>query len=878
MDVDLKYGKLSKRVSNINLDEGCHPRVGIGSGKTPPESQILEPAIWFKCLLITYIHIDCDQRRVRFRKISPLSQVSDGETWRPGRHSNSSSSQINGEFLSLQTTTTRDDLNDSRLSTDSIYEVYDDGECYDFDCLIDEFFNQACENLIDFSRGSITESDFDVCVLKLLHCFILPSVKFTVSDLPILLMAQDYIHLKVVKTEERILKQDKMVFLTESSLKSQRERLFRTENFLKESNVRNCKTEFLGILLKDVEKDILKNGRLLEDYQERINHVKTDSGDDDAEPLVSLRKERDCIHQQLANLEHVRENIKNVIVRPILKKKKRFKKKKQQNVFHDIYVEVSKKLSEQKETLQNLCFQKVKVVTVREAIILSIRDVQTVGETVGIEIKIDGSERATDIFDVNLKPDSWKTHEEKVALILSNSKQEAHKIHKIFCNQIRDRIKATTEEYNMFCSGTLKNGQVEEMKMSSKEMDLLNQSGFSSHRLRYYSPVENHSLQNSLNGKCSDSIELPVMRRKSVEDKYTLDPRMSDVSLLNDNLGTLPLKSSIDTFRSDIHSHIQNMCRNVLPDAFGHSEISLSKLWLIYENHLYHNLMNDILELYSVAYESVCDNLLKSVSRFSVSEFVNEGSFSQRFLLGQDLSTFPASASCSLETSEDDNDEADNGKMRLSVSMDEMKWQCDLVKDLYRNADEDCSSLMESIKLSFGSRRNSMKSMKTQSSSDSVENFFDAMPEIGVEVDPSDVHIEQMPTQQTNKYDLTNFKQTFSPALLCIDNMLVTSSIVGKLRCLTRIFRFLGSTISTLCSSANSDYFACSDDILTTTILLLVLLLDKQKLKQFYVQLMCMVDLMAPCLIGGIHDCSLTNFYSAFHFIFSHIVLMSRRS
>lgn len=874
MDVDLKYGNLHKRVCNINLHEGCRPRVGTDSGKTPPESQMLEPAIWFKCLLITYIHVDCDQRRVRFRKISALSTVSDSETWQPDRHTNSSS-QTNGELLTLRTATMREDFNDYRLgnlSTDSVYEVYDDGECYDFDSLIDEFFNQASENLIDFSQGILNESDFNICVLKLLHCFILPSVKFVVSDLPILLMAQDYINCQVAKAEEQILKQDKMVFFTESSLKSQRERLFRTENFLKESNVRNCKTEFLSILLKDVEKDILKIDRLLDDYQEKINHVKIDSGDE-AEPLVNLRKERDTIHQQLANLEHIRENIKNVIIRPVAKKKRKFKKKKLQNVFHDIYVEVSKKLNEQKETLQNMCFKKVKIVTVREAIILSIRDVQTVGETVGIEVKIDGSERATDIFDVKLKPDSWKTHEEKVALILSNPKQEACRIHKIFCNRIRDRIKAAIEEYVLFRTETLKNGACMEVKISNTEMELLNQSGLSSHHARYPLPFDRDSFHASLSNRYSDSMELPVIRNRGADESFHLDQRMSDVSI-DDHLHTLPLKSSIDTFRSDIHTHIQNICKNVLPSAFEHSEITFSKLWLIYENHLYHNLMNDIIELYSVAYESVCNNLLNNISKFSISEFVNEGSFSQRFLLGQDLSTFSAPVD-SLENSDDETEEIVNGKIRLSMSMDEMKWESDLVKDLYRSADEDCSSLMESIKLSFGTRRNSMK---TQSSSDSVESFHDAMAQNSIAVEPSDVQMENMSSQKKDEYDLTNFKQTFSPALICLDNMLVTSSIVGKLRCLTRIFRFLGTTISTLCSSENSDYLACSDDILTTTILLLVLLVDHQKLKQFYVQLMTMVDLMAPCLIGGIHDCSLTNFYSAFHFIFSHIVLMSRRS
>ncbi|XP_029649660.1 uncharacterized protein LOC115223291 [Octopus sinensis] len=845
MEVRIKFGKHTESIYDVNIRDDCRPRVGEAS--TSSETVVMEPAIWFKCLVISYIHLDCDLRRIKFRKSFRLCGGGvplEAETEETLQGSNTLCSHY-------------------RFSEKSI-DATDYAECYDFECFLDELFDQAIECLNNFRRKEITLNQFHSHVLRLLHCFVFPSIKFTTCDLPLLLQSQDYIHEQLSNIEKAILKQDKLVFQTESSLRSQRERLFRTESFHKESYIRhNCKSEFLEILLKDVERDIFKHDKLLDECQRKINDLKA-SRSQNVCTLQIYRKDRDVIHQQLTNLENIRENIKNVIVRPALKKKKIRRKKLQKNVFHDIYNEVYKKLLEQKEKLQNQCFNKVKMVTVREAITMSIRDIQSVGETLGIDVKIDGSERATDILDVNEKPDYWKTHNEKIAHILANPKETAHKIHVRFCSNIRDRINAFIDENVMFNFGTLKKDTSTEFWISPAELSILNQNTITTHRRRNFTYNSLSNSPDSLSYQSVNSIELPEL-----DDGCCSNKRQS---ILSDCFKTIPMKSSLDIICSDIKSHMQNMTYQILPPLLLPEDISPAKLWLIYESHLYLNIMDDILYLYSTAYGSQCQKLISNIANFSVTEFVTDDDFVQHLFSKCDMydSISQVDSGKSSSNSSEEEEILNTGNFRLSTSLEDLKWRGSLVRNLYKRADEECSNLMESLDISA-------QSTSLQSSVDSDESFMARLSANPRPQEPVRTEIYLAKPSRNSQYNTLKFKQLFTPALVYLDNLSITSSIVAKLRCLTRMFHCLNSTISTLCSVDNKQYCVCSDEILTVAILMLVMLVEPQKLKTFYINLLVIVDLMAPCLIGGIHDCSLTTFYSAFQFISDRIFLMTQK-
>ncbi|GAB1607785.1 uncharacterized protein LOC115223291 [Argonauta hians] len=847
MEVHIKFGKHTEAIHDINIRDECRPRVGQGSNA--PETVVMEPAIWFKCLVISYIHLDCDLRRIKFRKSFKLCGggiPQETETEETLQGSNTLCSHY-------------------RFSERSI-DVTDYAECYDFECFLDELFDQAIECLAGLKRKEISLNQFHSHVLRLLHCFVFPSIKFTTCDLPLLLQAQDYIHGQLSNVEKAILKQDKLVFQTESSLRSQRERLFRTESFQKESYIRqNCKSEFLEILLKDVERDVIKHDRLLDECQRKINTIKENTTSDNVCTLEIYRKDRDVIHQQLTNLENIRENIKNVIVRPSTKKKKFKRKKLQKNVFHEIYGEVFKKFLEQKEKLQNLCFNKVKMVTVREAITMSIRDIQSVGETMGIDIKIDGSERATDILDVNQKPDYWKTHNEKIAFILSNSNETAHKIHVGFCSNIKDKINACVDEHLMFNFNSSRGDSDGEFLLSPSELNILNHTAMSTHHRRN---VTYSSLSNSSSDSHSylsiNSIELPELENSSKSQ-----------SILSDCYKTIPMKSSLDVICSDIKDHMQKMTYQILPQFLRPDNISPAKLWLIYESHLYLNIMDDILYLYSTAYGSHCQKLINNIVNFSVTEFITDDAFVQQLfskcgvydsMIQVDSGKNSRSNSCSEE-----EDVASMKNCRLSSSMEDLKFRGSLVRNLYKKADEECSNLMESLDIC-------VQSSSLKSSIGSAESFMHHLAGNSASAEPiqTDIPVSKSPSRNS-QYNIIKFKQIFSPALVFLDNISLTSSIVAKLRCLTRMFHCLNTTISSLCAVDDKEYCVCSDEILTVAILILVMLVDPSKLKTFYINLLVIVDLMAPCLIGGVHDCSLTTFYSAFQFVSDRIILMTQK-
>lgn len=843
MEVRIKFGKHTENIYDINIRDDCRPRVGDTANSS--ETVVMEPAIWFKCLVISYIYLDCDLRRIKFRKSFRLC-----------------GGGVPHEAETEETLQGSNTLCSHRFSEKSI-EATDYAECYDFECFLDELFDQAIECLNNFRRKEITRDQFHSHVLRLLHCFVFPSIKFTTCDLPLLLQSQDYIHEQLSKIEKAILKQDKLVFQTESSLRSQRERLFRTESFHKESYIRhNCKSEFLEILLKDVERDIFKHDRLLDECQRKINNMK-ESQNQNICTLQIYRKDRDVIHQQLTNLENIRENIKNVTVRPPSKKKKFRRKKLQKNVFHDIYNEVYKKLLEQKEKLQNQCFNKVKMVTVREAVTMSIRDIQSVGETLGIDVKIDGSERATDILDVNEKPDYWKTHNEKIAYILANPKEIAHNIHVSFCLNTKDKINACIDENVLFNFGTLKRTASTEFWISPAELSILNQNTITTHQRRNFTYNSLSNSPDSVSYQSVNSMELPEFDDGSCSNKRQ--------SILSDCFKTIPMKSSLDIICSDIKNHMQKMTYQVLPQLLSPEDISPAKLWLIYESHLYLNIMDDILYLYSTAYGSQCQKLISNIANFSVTEFVTDDDFVQHLFSKCDVYDSIIQVDSGKSSSNSSEEDIPNtGNARLSTSLEDLKWRGSLVRNLYKRADEECSNLMESLDICA-------QSNSLQSSVDSDESFMNHLPPNPTPKEPVPTEIPLTKPFRNSQYNTLKFKQLFTPALVYLDNLSITSSIIAKLRCLTRMFHCLNSTISTLCSTNNEQYCVCSDEILTVAILMFVMLVEPQKLKTFYINLLVIVDLMAPCLIGGIHDCSLTTFYSAFQFISDRIFLMTQK-
>ena len=63
------------------------------------------------------------------------------------------------------------------------------------------------------------------------------------------------------------------------------------------------------------------------------------------------------------------------------------------------------------------------------------------------------------------------------------------------------------------------------------------------------------------------------------------------------------------------------------------------------------------------------------------------------------------------------------------------------------------------------------------------------------------------------------------------------------------------------------DSVVCCDEILSASIVLLTLL-RKEPFVQIYSNLNLVIDLMPSFLTGSVHVCSLTNFYSAYQYLF----------
>jgi hypothetical protein len=73
--------------------------------------------------------------------------------------------------------------------------------------------------------------------------------------------------------------------------------------------------------------------------------------------------------------------------------------------------------------------------------------------------------------------------------------------------------------------------------------------------------------------------------------------------------------------------------------------------------------------------------------------------------------------------------------------------------------------------------------------------------------------------------------------------------------------------IDIMLDGGSFDSMVCCDEILSASIVLLTLL-RKEEFVQIFSNLNLVMDLMPSFLTGSVHDCSLTNFYSAYQYLF----------
>lgn len=504
MFVYLKYHERYVLVTCITLQNGCKPVTG--TGHTTPE---LEPAVWFKSLLIEFMIIDCDMRLVRWVK----SKCDHGKMIE------------NNSSLVLHPPPTHSRVAACYAKENMrVHTMFDDDVSSYCNAQATELFVQAnalCEMILKKCEDS--NQEYDLQILHFVHSYILPSLVLRKNDEDNLNEVLKYIESCTQSTDADIRTLDTKNI--ENFLSMQREQL--VKDFQREGCVRLSSADFLITFLQHLDKDINSKQSRLNGLQYDVDASKN-HGTAHSQSIETARKERNNAAAELEKYIFARENIRNFICRPFRDTPYHLTKIPVKNKVHVTYFIIGKRLALAKENLKKLFLQKVKLVNMKHAINMTIGDLKTREETVGIEVIKGTTTLATDILSSPKSDDKWITLKECIGELLA-SDNCVREQHRSFCLQVVDRIDATIKENDLFKIGdnnllgsvvitsTLKTGEPAKVRKESNHQKIFEKANAARIRnnvVRLVSDIIHHieticaKIRKSLNRYTSDIVRI----------------------------------------------------------------------------------------------------------------------------------------------------------------------------------------------------------------------------------------------------------------------------------------------------------------------------------------------------------------------------------
>lgn len=822
----LRYGDSLELLSGVVLKDGYRPVVGdVGNDLQ------LEPAIWFKSLIIDAILIDCDRRQVRWSRV----RVKPGD-------------RISEEIEDLSILCEPDNVIKAKNFEASVFEDYDYSE---LDPKAQEIFEATRQLLISMRKRELSNEQYKTELLRLLHCYIMPSISLTADDITNLHNALARVQNQLQSIDKIILKKDKAVQLTESSMSKQRKAILENEDFTSVVHILSCNPKFLHAFEKHIGKDVEDAWQEFEIIQRKVNELKLRNST--SEELGLVRKERDESYQKWEKTKLVQETIKQAKQRPT--KSKRSSKVDTTNVFQKVYIEINERLQEEKEEIHRLCLHKVQISSVREAIELALDDLKTERQTFGWQMKSDGTaEHDTDVIGMNCKPKDWYTLEETISSILADVTNDVTQRHIRFCSGIHDKIASALKESELFQDQTSSND--DEYLVIEVHEDLL-ASG------------ERSRDRRSRIGR--STVDIP-------EDEEHVPRRQETV-----------FQSLIDTIKREVNDHLLStveLLSQVIPENSRHGAAKLNisgKIAICYHNHLSHKIMEPLESLYDKTYGRICVNVFNKTKDMSFEELgidepwircLNDPSASVHVTEVKRPTETVSMASVHSITS---------GLSLLSIG----KMSID---ELYRRAKRECGELDdcpefevcvhpspgEDTELTHPKGMVDESPPKTNGDFQTPFNVGPPSYEESTNLPPSyGEHCTSVKTPEVQEggslYDI------LQPGLDLVHSLVRETTITGKLKMITKTYRFVGNQVSALKSAASlQDFMGCCDELLTLLIVLLTYL-DERDFKRLFIQMYLVVDFKPQCMLGGVHDCSLTNFFAAFQYLQDRLVMHNVR-
>lgn len=388
MELDLKYRGKTWHYSDISLKDFFIPVVD----STELDFQI-EPAIWFKSLIIKSVVIDCDVRNIFWESVDKQAH--------------------------------------QRI-------VFED--------------NRLEESELFVSAISLTQiCDTKQCakeILRILHLHVLPAIVLRKVDQPPLILALETVEDAISSVNKLTVQTDKDISKSESDLKEMRDLLIANDDFEHKKFLKHCNENFLARFLEDINREIRAMTDKLLTFPSVTEMTSTEKLHRDTDPSKSAwKKRRDELQTAILRFQRVQGTIKAFLNK---KKKKSKKSKTEYREDHEAYVALKRKIADDKSFMGSLLERKVKVTSVREAITQAISDLKASGESTGLYVTSFGEPSPTDILgNKTTKPKKWITLNERIQSILNDTMNDISKNFQLFYKTTTRKIEGFLSEQAM---------------------------------------------------------------------------------------------------------------------------------------------------------------------------------------------------------------------------------------------------------------------------------------------------------------------------------------------------------------------------------------------------------------------------------------------
>lgn len=767
--------------------------------------------------------------------------------------------------------------------------MFTDRQCYDFDPTIDELFDTT-RNILHLLNPEVIDKEGNASVseelIKLLHVFILPEVLLHEKDKSNIVSVLKEIEKQQEKVEDQIQSKERTKRNTENSMWKQRQDILRTENFASARYVSSLDENFLKILLKHIEKDLVKLNDIFLKTDQKIGALRYSTREKEVEKLTKARQEQGEVFKVLEVFTTAREEIKNVVFRE--HSRSMFRKTRTHLVdFHLIYLEVNRRLEKICEELWTLVGHKIKLSGVREAANLTLKEISTDGQSYGYNRKKGTFEKEIDLFDSTKKPEAWTTLQEKVKSCLNGKHSGFKRDYVKFCGMIRAKCEQIKNESKLFGSSPVEIPNTP--PLSPDTAALVDRIGGESvkRRTRYSLGVVEEK----------DGGEVQI-RRQSCSPRWTVAP----VS-----------QTALESICKEVLDHITEMSRRLAIELKGNTRDNIDrnfvhKVYVCYEQYVSEELVTILSDVFEMHYKQKCWNLSQWIERHSSKLDMEE--------IMQNL--IPSSLTSSEENSADEYSDTEvkipidsvrtEPSPALSCTLDSRDLKNMPWKELYERMNKQHQSVDDDF---VGALDIEPCMLEAGGSSDLVfnnhlEDSTEPSTEVGHDSKNADGHSDcrdsggassvggTLPEEKPPPYSEAvtgikpdkmihssgdcpppystlpplkrQFYDTFEKFFEYIEEEDKACSLFSKLGILTQSIKYIGAQISKNRGNT-ADGAPCADDLLDVVVVLLCKL-NSDWLLKLYAHLNLMIFLLPEFMHGNAHEYSLVNFSMAYQYLF----------